>query len=377
MEFAAALKALMTERGVGVRALARRIPCDAALISRIARGQQVPSRQMAGRIDDELRARGRLVALLTACPQPVADDEDVDRRSFLGLGLAGGAALAAQAEELRQRLESSLAVSTTSADVAECGASLRPRLVRVCGQLAALAAIALLGVGDPGGARRYWRTAVRAADLSGDSHLRALLRGRRAVFGLYDQHPMTSVLRFADEALGAAGDRPCAGVASGYAARAQALARLGRHGEAREALTALTSTFDQLSEPTVSDRVSQWGWAETRLRWVQSDVYSLAGLQREASEAQHAALVLYPPSAYQAPAQVELHRATCLIVAGDLTEGARHAAHTLQALPAAHHKDVLVHHTAALALSRVPDRARRLPDVIQARELLALPGRRS
>jgi hypothetical protein len=92
---------------------------------------------------------------------------------------------------------------------------------------------------------------------------------------------------------------------------------------------------------------------------------------------QRAALALYPSSAYQAPAQVELHQATCLIVAGDPAEGARHAARTLQALPTAHHKDVLVHHTAALALSKVPPRARRLPDVIQVRELLALPGRQS
>jgi hypothetical protein len=256
--------------------------------------------------------------------------------------------------------------------LSDCSASLRPRLTRICGQFAALAAIALLGVGDPGSARRYWRTAIRAADQSGDQHLQALLRGRRAIFALYDRHPLTSVLQFADDAIAAAGDSPCAGQASGHAARAQALARLGRHPEAQDALHDLDDVFTRLPGPTSSDRMSQWGWAETRLHWVHSDVHSLAGLQQEAATAQQAALALFPASAYQAPAQVELHRSTCLIVTGDPAEGARHALRTLQALPSDCHRDVLVRHTAALALSKIPVRARRLPDVVQARELLAL-----
>jgi transcriptional regulator with XRE-family HTH domain len=409
MDFSVALADLMTERGLGVRALARRIPCDPGLISKLASGKQAPSRQMAARLDDALRAEGRLIDLAGIQPGLLSDDEDVNRRTVLGL--SGTVAFAAQAERLRLRLDAALDAPASGADAEEwehaawdyasqvghtppewiisdlltdlqeaqsrlvdCPASLRPRLTRVCGQFAALAAIALLGVGDPASARRYWRTAIRAVDQSGDRHLQALLRGRRAIFALYDHHPLTSVLQFADDAIAVAGDLPCAGRASGHAARAQALARLGRHPEARQALNDLNDSFAQLPEPTVSDRVSQWGWAETRLHWVHSDVYSLAGLQREAATAQQAALALFPASAYQAPAQVELHRSTCLIVTGDLTEGARHAMRTLQALPADCHRDVLVRHTAELALSKVPPRARRLPDVIQARELLALPA---
>jgi transcriptional regulator with XRE-family HTH domain len=414
MDFAVALTDLMTERGIGVRALARRIPCDPGLISKLASGKQAPSRQMAARLDDALQAEGRLTALAGTRAEPAPDDEDVNRRTFLGLGLSGTVALAAQAERLRVRLDTALDAPASSADAEEwehaawdyaiqvghappeliisdlltdlqeaqsrltdCPASLRPRLTRVCGQFAALAAIALLGVGDPGSARRYWRTAIRAADQSADRHLQALLRGRRAVFALYDRHPLTSVLQFADDAIAVAGDLPCAGQASGHAARAQALARLGRHPEARDALHDLDDVFTQLPEPTASDRMSQWGWAETRLHWVHSDVYSLAGLQHEAATAQQAALALFPASAYQAPAQVELHRSTCLIVTGDPAEGARHAMRTLQALPTDCHRDVLVRHTAALALSKIPPRARRLPDVVQARELLALPAGQS
>jgi hypothetical protein len=364
MDFAVALTDLMTERGIGVRALARRIPCDPGLVSKLASGKQAPSRKIAARLDDTLQADGRLTALADVRAESVPDDEDVNRRTFLGLGLSGTVALAAQAERLRVRLDTALDAPASSADaeewehaawdyaiqvghtppgliisdlltdlqeaqsrLADCTASLRPRLTRVCGQFAALAAIALLGVGDPGSARRYWRTAIRAADQSGDHHLQALLRGR--------------------------------------------------HPEARDALHDLDDVFTQLPKPTVSDRMSQWGWAETRLHWVHSDVYSLAGLQHEAAAAQQAALALFPTSAYQAPAQVELHRSTCLIVTGDPAEGARHAMRTLQVLPADCHRDVLVRHTAALALSKIPPRARRLPDVLQARELLALPAGQS
>ncbi|HEY3955594.1 MAG TPA: helix-turn-helix transcriptional regulator [Streptosporangiaceae bacterium] len=63
MGFAARLRALMTERRVGVRALARQVPCDAALVSRLANGRQRPSPQIARRLDDVLGAVGELVAL--------------------------------------------------------------------------------------------------------------------------------------------------------------------------------------------------------------------------------------------------------------------------------------------------------------------------
>jgi hypothetical protein len=74
-EFAERLRALMAERGVGVRALARTVPCDPALISRFANGKQPPSPQMARHLDDVLAAGGELIASL-------------GRRDALKLGLA-------------------------------------------------------------------------------------------------------------------------------------------------------------------------------------------------------------------------------------------------------------------------------------------------
>jgi hypothetical protein len=250
---------------------------------------------------------------------------------------------------------------------------LRVRLVRVCGQLSALTAMTLLNAGDPRNANRFWRTAVRAVDQVNDRSLRALISGRRAVFALYAQRPIESVLALADDAIGVADGVPCAGAAEGYGARAQALARLGHHREAREVLDDLSDVFTRLPDTVRADRVTQWGWAEQRLRHVQSYVHSYAGRVGDATTAHDAALALYPPAAHQGPAQVELHRAICLIVAGDPAEGARHTVHTIQALPTGHRQDGLVHRTAALALDLVPDSARALPAVAQARDLLALP----
>jgi transcriptional regulator with XRE-family HTH domain len=61
--FAGALRALMDEHGLSASALARKVPCDKALISRYRSGAQAPSPRMAQRLDDLLKAGGQLEAL--------------------------------------------------------------------------------------------------------------------------------------------------------------------------------------------------------------------------------------------------------------------------------------------------------------------------
>ena len=70
---------------------------------------------------------------------------------------------------------------------------------------------------------------------------------------------------------------------------------------------------------------------------------------------------------------MQLHRAMCIVAAGDPSEGARYTIRTLQALPRDFRNNALIRRTAALALGAVPERARTLPSVAEARELLALP----
>jgi uncharacterized SAM-binding protein YcdF (DUF218 family)/transcriptional regulator with XRE-family HTH domain len=66
--FGEALRALMGERDISGNALARRVPCDSALISRYVNGKQDPSRRMAQRLDEALGAEGSLVALVPSTP---------------------------------------------------------------------------------------------------------------------------------------------------------------------------------------------------------------------------------------------------------------------------------------------------------------------
>jgi len=61
--FAVRLAALMARRGMGVRELARQVPCNRALISRYLNGHQAVSPGMAARLDGLLGAGGELVAL--------------------------------------------------------------------------------------------------------------------------------------------------------------------------------------------------------------------------------------------------------------------------------------------------------------------------
>jgi hypothetical protein len=193
------------------------------------------------------------------------------------------------------------------------------------------------------------------------------------MYALYEDQPASSTLMLAEEAIGAGNRDPYGGVAGGHGTRARALALLGRHDEAWRALGDLEDVFARLPEPTVADRESHWGWSEHRLRFTQSHVHSLAGRLDEAAAAQDGALALYPPSSGIAPAQVQLHRAMCVIAAGDPGEGARHTIRTLQALPPDFRENALLRRSAALALGAVPERAQTLPAVAEARELLALP----
>jgi transcriptional regulator with XRE-family HTH domain len=61
--FGEKLTALMNERGLSLRALARRVPCDHSHLSKLAHGDNGASEQLAARLDHVLDAGGELAAL--------------------------------------------------------------------------------------------------------------------------------------------------------------------------------------------------------------------------------------------------------------------------------------------------------------------------
>jgi transcriptional regulator with XRE-family HTH domain len=58
--------ALAEPRGLSLRELARRVPCDASHLSKVVHGRKRPSLRVAARLDDLLEADGELVALAEA-----------------------------------------------------------------------------------------------------------------------------------------------------------------------------------------------------------------------------------------------------------------------------------------------------------------------
>jgi transcriptional regulator with XRE-family HTH domain len=75
--------ALAEERGLSLRELARRVPCDASHLSKVIHGRKRPSPRVAARLDDVLEAAGELVALATAAGAAPDDEpgrQDVGRR---------------------------------------------------------------------------------------------------------------------------------------------------------------------------------------------------------------------------------------------------------------------------------------------------------
>jgi hypothetical protein len=339
---------------------------------------------------------------------PTIDDEDVRRRRFLELaGVAMLSGLDDRLEIVRRGFDWALGAESSSLDVEDwertahaygrevltgSPAQLLPNLIadfdelrtvfasplpataqrdltRVAGQLAALIAIDQVGLGAHQAARRWWRTARRAADRAGDPALQAFVRGRQAVMALYGGHEPGEIILMAENAVAASQGIPCAGAVSGLAAEAQALSVMADAKRARATLGTLSDVFERLPDDVAHARSSVYGWSEQKLRHVESYVFTRLGETRLAQRAQDQADHLYPATNRPGRAQVRLHRAECLIIDGDIVEGVRYASSVLEELPEGQRTD-LVMESARAALAAIPAKARTLPRVREYRGLL-------
>src|SRR5260370_14643128 len=71
MEFAERLQALMAERGISERELARQAHCDRSYIHLLKQGKRRAGRRMAQLLDDALGAGGALAALAAHAEPPL------------------------------------------------------------------------------------------------------------------------------------------------------------------------------------------------------------------------------------------------------------------------------------------------------------------
>ncbi|TMQ97505.1 hypothetical protein ETD83_19995 [Actinomadura soli] len=342
------------------------------------------------------------------------EDDDMKRRALLGLlaTTAVAAPLARDAEQLRGTLTNTLTTDVTDRDadaweqvvfdhaheagylppaqvlpeiladlseldllISRANSVARPRLINAAGYLSIFTAITLLGLGDARRARRWWRTAVRAGDESGDPLLASYARGRQAVLTLPNSGSEKFVLDLAEKAIEISRDKPSAALASGHATKAQALAQMGRDAEARETLDELKRVFDRLPDRVRDDQSSQLGWSVQRLHHTAGFVYTHTGDHERAREAQDKALAAYTSRSILGPAQVEMYRATTLIQEGDADAGARHVMGVLERLPATHRKTYTVRRNAVTALSMASPKDARRPALRDAYAMLTTTTR--
>ncbi len=412
------LRELMRARDLSGRGLARLVPCDASLISRLACGKQRPSVPMVVRLDVLLGAGGALVEAAepgrgaglrrerAAVGQvAVAADEfgdgEMRRRELLGAMVAGP--LAVQLEQVRRHLDAVPAsVSERDADeweqvaaryaqvtavtpaavylphlladaaevtdrVMAASGSVRVRLTGSAARIGALTALGLSSLGDRLTSARWWRTSVRVADDSADSELVALIMGRQAVNAGF--WPGSDPLTLAGRALAVADGKVCAGGVFAHQARAEALAGMGRKAEALDATAAHQATWERLPDPD-QGAGSDFGQPERRVLHTRAVVLAKVGGPGEAMTAIDACLKC--PGSLGIRAGLEFLRAESLIRAGDVDGGARHCVRVLSGLPGAWRGEHEVVSKAYRTLAAVPvSHASRRP-VAEAHELLAL-----
>lgn len=239
----------------------------------------------------------------------------------------------------------------------------RADLAAIGGQLAVFMAMSLASLGQYRTARRWWHTAKDLADQSGDTTACVWVRDWEVVNGTYEGRPAHELLELADATLALGGELISSGVTGILSGRSQILAMQGRVDEAMATLRDLEEMTALLPSPVQEDELSMHGWPEFRLRYTESWVYTLSEMRSSAVSAQDRALSLYPRSLAKERAQMEMHRAGCLVALESIDEGIQYAQQSLDALPAPFHNELLYTTARQFVVSSVPERERHRPDV--------------
>jgi transcriptional regulator with XRE-family HTH domain len=344
-EFGRELARLMAARGLGVRELARLVPCNPGHISNLRSGRDRASAGMAARLDEVLGAGG---ALLTVAPTP-------GRRGHLGV--LPGADDEIAALELARRAEASdigsgtverlelivddLAIAypaTPPADLlvrvrthlgyigrlldARSTLSQHRRLLVSGGWLSLLAATCLVDLHSDHAAEAYLRTAGQLAGETGQPDLAAWVLETRAWQAL----TAGDFRRAAEISQGAQLAAPHASSAhlQAVAQEGRAWARLGDAAETRHALGLLEKLVSPLPSPERPEHHYRYdppksqAYVATTLAWV-GDA-AAEGITREVLAAIEAPGAAPPRPRRAALARLDL--ALALTAAGKADEAA-------------------------------------------------------
>lgn len=407
------------------RAVASRAHLGKTTVEDIEKGRRRPSKHVVAALDAALNAGGQLIAahekgvagahptsihasVAEAGPlrtlenaTPHTEEDDTDRRRLLTTlaAVTGAGILNPTGEPVRQLLDMTMGARSIEEWELACTDhlhALRTRpplqvaadllvdlqmlqhhlnasherdpadLCRVIAAMATIHANALTRLGEHGAALRWWSTARRMADASGDLELRLGVRATEAGHNLYGQRSPEAVLQLTTEAQHLAGSQPSQGLALIRITHANALARLGR---VREADSVLRDFRDLAAAAPPVTTIMPGYWSGGQQPFAESQVYAAAGDEKGTREAGQ--LVLASSSDYQVIATVKLHQALCEVVNGNIDDGMTQAASALDMLPARLHNHMVLD-TARMVLRAVPINQRSHSAVGDLREMLSI-----
>ncbi|MGS2586551.1 hypothetical protein [Streptomyces hebeiensis] len=242
----------------------------------------------------------------------------------------------------------------------------RARLCRIGAQLAGTAGIALVALGEHREARQWYHLGQLLAEETGDRALRAWLLAREAVIPFYFGAPAAS-LALAERARLLAGSTVCATAAWAPSLEARALARMGRHREAQDAMALAGRAFAKLTASDTCD--TAYGYTERQLTWHGGSMWASLGDTRRAQAALQAARGLYDPSEYLDRALISMDEAACLFGVGEVSVACRETEILLLGLPDEHRTGIVISRARDL-LAAVPARTAASAPVRDLREVV-------
>lgn len=384
MTFGEKLAALMSERGMSVRGLARAVPCDPSHISKIRRDLELPSYEMADRIDEVLAADGELTALVDA-PSDVGRDR---LRRSLDDVLAAGAMTESALEdwelsvlrhaEASRSQPSRVLLDDLTADLEDLrralgrqrSASALRRLSRVAAQMAGLLCLALIKLDDRTSFRRWARTARVASQEAGDPVTYSWVLAQEA-YGHFYAGDLRAALSVAEGAQQSGGVCVGAVLAAALEARAYGAYGADHAAQVRAALERAETLLDQL--PPADVNATALGYSESQLRFHEGNALTHLGDTAGAWAAQRRALELCPPRDYMDRALTRLDRTLCLVRDGDTAGAMAYAVETFAALTEPQRAGLISQRGRAV-LGAIPADQRALPAARDLREILT-PGR--
>ncbi|MFD5554996.1 hypothetical protein ACFWIA_14320 [Streptomyces sp. NPDC127068] len=223
----------------------------------------------------------------------------------------------------------------------------RTALCHVTGRMAGMVAIVLHDLGHHREAHRWFGTASRAAEQSGDALLHAWVLAREAMVPLNYGAPQAAA-ELAGRARHLAGRRPSAAAALAAAVSSRALAAAGHREEARQAVADVEHMAERLAP---EQRADTWfGYPAQKHHVHLSQALTLLGETDRAYETQRRALELSRTPSLMTRALIALDTATCKAQDGDREAAAHLATRTYTDLPTVYRTGLT--RTRALALHR-------------------------